>query len=105
MIIRWMLGSLAVWRMTHLLNSEDGPGEVFFKARQRAGGGFWGRLIGCFYCLSLWVAVPITLLSARSWKERALLWPGLSAGAIILEHFIDRSELPPPAVYYEDQEI
>ena len=105
MIVRWLIGILAVWRVTHLLSKEDGPGDVFFQTRQRAGDGFWGRLFGCFYCLSLWIALPFAWLSVRSWKERALLWPGLSAGAILLELFMERSELPPPAVYYEDTEI
>jgi hypothetical protein len=104
MILRWVIGTLAAWRITHLLNSEDGPGELFQRARRNAGDGFWGRLLGCFLCLSLWVALPISWLSARSWKERILLWPAFSAGAILIEHSLQRSEPPLPAVYFEDEE-
>jgi hypothetical protein len=104
LFLHWVIGTLATWRMTHLLNSEDGPGELFLQARQKAGDGFWGRLLGCFLCLSLWVAFPLAWLSSRTWKERALLWPAFSAGAILIEHSLDRSTPPPPAVYYEDKE-
>ena len=82
----WLaIGVLVVWRITHLLFAEDGPWDVVILLRKRAGGGFWGKLLDCFYCLSLWVAAPLTLLLYRGWTERLLLWPALSAGAILLE--------------------
>jgi hypothetical protein len=49
---RLLLGILAVWRITHLLNAEDGPWEVVVRLRRIAGEGFWGQLLDCFYCLS-----------------------------------------------------
>lgn len=104
MIFRWLIGSLAVWRITHLLNSEFGPQGIFGRIRQNAGDGFWGQLLGCFYCLSLWIALPFALIGSKSWKERTLLWPGISAGAILVEHVINNSETP-SAVFYEDEEI
>ncbi len=81
----FLLGALAVWRITHLLNAEDGPGDVLVRLRRLAGTGFWGGLLDCFYCLSLWVAAPLVFLLAENAKERLLLWPALSAAAIILE--------------------
>ena len=75
------LAILAVWRVTHLLNAEDGPFDLIVELRRRAGDGCWSQLLDCFYCLSLWVALPVALLSGRPWRERLLLWPGLSAGA------------------------
>ena len=54
--------ALAVWRVTHLLAAEDGPGGVLSRLRAAAGGGFWESLLGCFYCLSLWVALPFAWL-------------------------------------------
>ncbi|MCC7156293.1 MAG: DUF1360 domain-containing protein, partial [Bryobacterales bacterium] len=80
-----LLGILAVWRVTHALNAEDGPGDLFVKVRRLAGGGFFGKLLDCFYCLSLWVAAPFAWWLGEGWKEQLLLWPALSAGAIILE--------------------
>jgi Protein of unknown function (DUF1360) len=84
-LYRLILGLLAVWRITHLLQTEDGPWDVVVRVRRAAGHGFWGKLLDCFYCLSLWVAAPLAFLVGKSWSERALLWPSLSAGASLLE--------------------
>jgi hypothetical protein len=104
----WLtLGVLSVWRVTHLLNAEDGPWNVVTRLRRRAGTGFWADLIDCFNCLSLWIAVLLAYLIGRLWLERLLLWLALSAGAILLERFVpDRTATP---LYYtdysEDKEI
>jgi len=102
----WLvLGMLGVWRVTHLLNAEDGPWDLVVRLRRRAGNGFWGELLDCFYCLSLWVAAPLAIAMGTGVKERLLLWPGLSAGAILLERLTSRSDAAPPAaVYFEEQE-
>jgi hypothetical protein len=82
---RLVLGILTVWRITHFLQAEDGPWDIVVRLRRSAGEGFWGKLLDCFYCLSVWVAIPFALLLGESWEERALLWPSFSAGAILLE--------------------
>lgn len=99
---RLLLGILAVWRVTHLLHAEDGPWELVVTVRRAAGAGFWGNLMDCFNCLSLWLAAPFTLLLGKGWKERLLLWPALSAGAILLERLMPREPAAPPAAYYEE---
>lgn len=82
----WLaLGVLAAWRVTHLLYAEDGPWDLVVRLRRLAGDGFWGALLDCFYCLSLWIAAPFAYWIGAGWKERLLLWPALSAGAILLE--------------------
>ena len=95
------LGILAVWRITHLLNAEDGPGKLLARLRTLAGEGFWGKVMDCFYCLSLWVAAPFALILGGGWSERLLLWPALSGAAILLE----RATGSAAAVYNEDREI
>lgn len=55
------------------------------RLRRRAGNGFWGELLDCFYCLSLWVAAPFALWLGEHLAECLLLWPALSGGAILLE--------------------
>lgn len=103
----WLtLGTLCVWRITHLLNAEDGPWDVFVHLRRAAGEGFWGQLLDCFYCLSLWISAPLAWLLGQGWKERLLLWPSLSAGAILLEKLTSRQEYDriPPAAYTENSE-
>jgi hypothetical protein len=78
-------GTLGVWRITHLLEAETGPWYLLDRLRQRVAAGFWGSLLGCFYCLSLWVSVPFTLFLVGEWRERLLMGSALSAGAILLE--------------------
>ncbi|HVG08853.1 MAG TPA: DUF1360 domain-containing protein [Thermoanaerobaculia bacterium] len=97
-----IVGALCVWRITHLLSAEDGPGDVLVRLRRSTGNGFWGRLLDCFYCLSLWVAVPLALLLAEGWREGFLSWLAFSAGAILLERAT--GPVIPPAPYFEDEE-
>lgn len=104
----WLvLGTFAVWRITHLLNAEDGPGDVFVRLRKLVGEGFWAALLDCFYCLSIWVAAPIAYWLGDGWKEKLLLWPALSAGAILLERLTSnrQEKYPPPAAYFEDPKV
>ena len=100
----WLiLAVLGVWRVTHLLNAEDGPADVLVRLRRGVGNGFWGSLLDCFYCLSLWVALPFALIG-ETWRERLLLWPALSAGAILLERMTAPAKLEQPPFYVEDKE-
>jgi hypothetical protein len=82
----WLtLGVLATWRVTHLLTVEDGPANLLARLRRWMHVGFTGTLFTCFYCMSLWVSAPIAMWLGERWAERLLLWPALSAGAILLE--------------------
>ena len=99
---RLALGLLSVWRITHLLVGEDGPGDAFVRLRRQAGKGFWGELLDCFYCLSVWVAAPFAWLLGQGWKERLLLVPALSAGAILIERLTSREHNERAALYVED---
>jgi hypothetical protein len=96
---RLVLGILVVWRVTHLLQAEDGPWELVARFRRRLGTTFWGALLDCFYCLSLWVSIPLAALLGQDLLEKLLLWPALSAGAILLERATGE---PPPAAYFEE---
>ena len=97
-----LLGALCVWRLTHLLHAEDGPWDLLVQLRRRAGEGFWGDLLGCFYCLSLWLAVPLALLLGETVWEKILLWPGLSAAACLFERATRRETDDPPATWWEE---
>ncbi len=100
---RLILGSLCVFRVTHLLHAEDGPWDLLVALRRAAGDGMPGRLLDCFYCLSLWVAVPFALLLGEGLSERLLFIPALSAGAIVLQRLTAR-DAPAAALYHEDPE-
>ena len=108
MSFEWLLlGVLCVWRLTHLLVAEDGPWRSLARLRAAIGGGFWGALLDCFYCLSLWVAIPFAAVVGGGWPERVIAWFGLSGGAILLERLTTREALesPPPTQRREDRDV
>ena len=83
--MRFALASLAVWRVTHLLAEEDGPVDAVVRLRSHVGRGCLGELMDCFYCLSIWVAAPASLVVARRPRERLVTWLALSGAACLLE--------------------
>ena len=85
MILRLVLAVLATWRVTHLLASEDGPGDIIFRFRRLLGQSPVGKLMDCFNCLSLWVAAPMTLFVSRQPTEWFVGWLAISGGACLLE--------------------
>ncbi|SRR6266550_1932825 len=101
-ITSFLVGILVVWRITHLFWGEDGPWNIFVRLRRLAGPGFFGRLLDCFYCLSLWIAAPLAWVLGDTWIERGLLWFGLSGGAILLERATAPKAAPPPAMWHEE---
>lgn len=104
MVFYWLiLGILGVWRITHLLQAEDGPWDVVVRLRRLAGTGFWGTLLDCFYCLSFWIAAPFAWFLGESLKERFLLWLAFSAGAILADRLITRDP-PAPAPYWREED-
>jgi hypothetical protein len=98
-----LVGTLVVWRITHLLAAEAGPANLLARLRRLLGSGFWGTLMDCFYCLSLWVAAPVACFLAEGWRSWAPLWLALSAGAILLER-ATAEPTPAAAQYVEDKE-
>jgi len=89
----FVLGTLAVWRMTHLLHLEHGAWGLIGSFRAFAERLGLGDLVQCFFCLSLWVALPVAWWLAVSWPGRAIAWLALSGGAILIEV---RGLQPPP---------
>jgi hypothetical protein len=101
----WLvLDVLVVWRITHLLQAEDGPWKLVVRLRRWVGEGFWGELLDCFYCLSMWTALPVAVLSGHGWKHRLVLWPALSGAAILVERITAKNEAMPQVFYTEDSD-
>lgn len=99
----WLvIGTLAVWRITHLLSAEDGPWDLVVHVRKKMGSSFGGRLLDCFYCLSLWIAGPFAYFIGESIRERFCLWLAFSGGAILLERVTSREAAALP--YIEEGE-
>jgi len=101
---RFLLGILSVWRITHLLQAEDGPWDSVVYLRQKVGEGFAGQLLDCFYCLSVWIAAPLAIFLGKGLSKSLLLWPALSAGAILLERVTEREYGEQPALFFEESE-
>ncbi|MFT3703451.1 MAG: DUF1360 domain-containing protein [Agriterribacter sp.] len=76
---------LAAWRVTHLLQAEDGPFDIIYHIRKRAGAGFFGNLLDCFYCVSMWVAFPFAIWLGNIWWEKLLYWLAISGCVCLLE--------------------
>lgn len=83
--IRFFLAALATWRLTHLLTQEDGPADLIVRLRSSLGHGVAGRLMDCFYCLSIWIAAPLALFVTTSFFDGTLVWLALSGAACLLE--------------------
>ena len=93
-MLPFVLCLLAVWRLTHLFTGEDGPWSLFVKLRAAFGKSFFGQLLDCFYCLSIWVGflfaltlVPLNGPGPVTDTISAVIVHtlALSAGAILLE--------------------
>ncbi|MGF6696975.1 hypothetical protein OKW38_001587 [Paraburkholderia sp. MM5496-R1] len=105
MRIYWFIvGSLTVWRISYLLTSESGPRDVLVIMRRRFATGIWADVATCLYCMSIWIAAPLAWILGESVVERLLLWPALSAAAIVTERAIHRDTPVAAALYYEDKE-
>lgn len=100
-LVGLVAAALAVWRLTHLLVAEDGPGWIVARLRAALGSGFWGSAFGCFHCMSLWVALPCALALGASWGEKLALWLALSGAACLLERLGQSGDMPPPAAFFE----
>jgi hypothetical protein len=101
---RFTLGVLGTWRITHLFIVEDGPAGILSRLRKLTATSFLHGLLDCFYCLSLWVAVPFCFLLGHTAREQLLLWPALSGAAIMVENLSSRLGGAPQALYFEEGE-
>ena len=102
-ILYLILSVFAVWRLTHLFGKEDGPFDIIFFIRKKAGNGFFGKLMDCFYCLSIWMALPFGTWLGQTWIEKILVWLALSGAAALLEQATAKNDSNNNPTYYEDE--
>lgn len=97
LVLATTLSMLAVWRLTHMLQEEEGPFGLFSHiqawaaSRPDVNGGI-NHGFYCFYCLSIWVALPLAIVYAGSITSFFVWWLSLSAGAILIQGINDRLE-------------
>jgi hypothetical protein len=100
---RFALAALATWRITHLLVEEDGPGDVVVRLRRRAGSSWAGDLLDCFYCLSIWVAAPLSVGLVRRHRMDPVSWLAVSGAACLLEQATRRTPVPHNHIHSDEE--
>jgi hypothetical protein len=91
--LRFIILTLATWRVTHLIQAEDGPWDVIFKIRKLLGDGFVGSLMDCFFCLSIWVAIPFAVMEGHKIADYFAYTMAFSGGAIIIQKLFSNGML------------
>lgn len=98
---RLILLSFAAWRLSNLLVNEAGPGNVLVTLRRRMGVKYdaqsrrtsdsWtGDLFNCIWCMSVWAAGLVALLSLNRGAEKFILTPlGLAGLVVAIEEVIN----------------
>lgn len=86
---------LSCYRLAKLISWDDGPGEIFFRLRLRAGTydygengkprTFMGSLLGCPYCVGIWIALPIVIFLYGLDEMTFILWMAVSGGQFLLQ--------------------
>ena len=82
------LSVLAVWRLAHLLARERGPFDLVSRLHAWLAGRPGASLLGCPYCLSLWLAAIPAGWLAHDVVGFVLLWLGISGGACVIERLL-----------------
>ncbi|MBI4716519.1 MAG: hypothetical protein HY763_01830 [Planctomycetes bacterium] len=93
MIVWFAVAAFATWRVTHLVAREAGPWDVLLRLREGLGRTFWGELMDCFKCLSVWVAAPFAVFVGGFSAGTFVIWLGLSGAAILLEDAVHKPAL------------
>jgi hypothetical protein len=84
----FVLGALAVWRVTALVAYESGPFRIVDRLRGRMVALGLERLVGCFHCLATWVAAGVVLVVYELTWWSLLLWPAVAGAASIVERWL-----------------
>lgn len=109
-VIDLMIAGLATWRISYLLVYEKGPWQLSRKLREWAGiqhnedgdpiaipDSMPGAVFGCTWCMSVWVAMVVTVVMVPSLPmsviqavRLAAITMAVSAVAIVVGEVIDR---------------
>jgi hypothetical protein len=95
----FVIGVFAVWRIAYAATTEDGPALLLARLRRTVAR--WTAVLECFYCASVWIALPVALAIGTTLGERGLLWPALSGAACLLHRLTERGQAP---LYWEEPE-
>ena len=90
-LVKYLILVIVVWRLTHLISAEDGPFDLIFKLRKLLGNSFLGKLMDCFYCLSIWVGLAVALFAGTNIPEIIILVFYYSGASILLEKLTNKN--------------
>jgi hypothetical protein len=90
-LVKYLILVIVVWRITHLISSEDGPFDSIIACRKWLGNSFFGKLMDCFYCLSIWVGLLCALFAGGHTVEVVLLTCYYSGAAILIEKVTNKN--------------
>ncbi len=82
---------IVVWRITHLVSAEDGPFDLIIKLRKLLGNSFVGKLMDCFYCLSIWIGFLAAIYGGTNLQQIIILTLYYSGAAILIEKLTNKN--------------
>jgi len=89
-IVKYVIFVFVVWRLTHLISAEDGPFDLIFKIRRAIGNNFFGQLMDCFYCLSIWIGLLCAIYAGNGILEIIILTLYYSGVSILMERITNK---------------
>lgn len=84
----FLISSLAVWRITHMLLEENGPWELFKRVQNWSDSrnpNVLKEMLQCFYCTSVWVSLPFAIYLGANFIEYIIYTMALSAVAMLIQ--------------------
>jgi hypothetical protein len=96
-IVAFLVGVLAVARVTRLIVDDDWPPIVWLRewyVVDLCKGNKWGELVGCSFCMSTWVGLPWLL---AAWASGLAWWwwvPSLWMGGSYLAAMVNVRDVP-----------
>lgn len=90
-LLKYFVIVIVVWRITHLITAEDGPFDLILRLRKLMGNSFFGKLMDCFYCLSIWIGFFVALYVSKSLEEILILTLYYSGASLILEKITNKN--------------
>lgn len=87
---KYLIMVVVIWRLTHLISAEDGPFDLIIKLRKLLGNSFFGQLMDCFYCLSIWIGLLGALYEAHGVMESIILTLYYSGASLLLEKLTNK---------------
>ena len=96
-----LVGTLATWRVSRLIVTEDGPAQAVVRLRRAVDQTPLAGLMDCFACTSVWVGagVAAVLFGGRlPLRDVAVAGLALSAAAMLVERVAGEDYLPEPDV-------